>query len=160
MRLDGFAILKYVASHAELFANAQDAVDEAALSILAEQFQAETFGLDRLKRVCKALGSDALILVLEHVADAVPEALIARIDPHHPKAEAGDAAWARSHVMALAKGELKPLPKPQTTKGKAGSGKGKRKPKSEDDFVLEKDFWATSVLAKPAGLSKARGKGK
>jgi len=46
MRLDGYAILKSVAGHAELFSNARDAVDKAALSILETQFQAKTFDLD------------------------------------------------------------------------------------------------------------------
>ena len=41
MRLDGFAILKSVAGHAELFSNARDAVDKAALNILATELKAK-----------------------------------------------------------------------------------------------------------------------
>jgi hypothetical protein len=156
MSLDGFAILKYVAAHAEQFADARDSVDEAALNILAGQFQAGTFDLIRLKRVCKALGGETLALVLEHVPDEVPQTLIERIDPHHPQTEAGDAAWARVHVVALASGEAKPEAKPKAATNKAGTSKAKKKPK--DELVIE-NFWASSVMAKPARL-KARTKSK
>jgi hypothetical protein len=159
MSLDGFAILKYVAAHAEQFADARDSVDEAALNILAGQFQAGTFDLGQLKRLCKALGGETLSLVFEHVPDEVPQSLIGRIDPHHPKADAGDAAWARSHVVALGSGKAKPEPKPKAAAKKAGAAKSKKKSKPEDDFVIE-NFWASSVMAKPARLSKPRGKPK
>jgi hypothetical protein len=156
MRLDGYAILKSVAGHAELFSDARDAVDKAALNIVAAQFKAKTFDLDRLKRACEALGTKMLALVLEHLPDKIPEALVDRIDPHHPRAADGSGPWAREHVMSLASGKAKPEPKPLTRK-KAGSAKGKKKPKPEDDFVVE-GFWATSVMAKPKRRSKSRGK--
>jgi hypothetical protein len=41
MRLDGFAILKSEAGNAELFPNARDAVDKAALNILAADASGE-----------------------------------------------------------------------------------------------------------------------
>jgi hypothetical protein len=158
MRLDGFAILKAVAGHAELFSDARDIVDKAALNILAAQLKAKTFDLDRLKGAQKAVGPDTLALVLEHLPDSIPKALVARIDPHHPKAGDGSAPWMRSHVVALAKGETRPTPKPQaSTKTKADAGRGKKRPKPEDDFVVQ-DFWATSVMAKPS--RKTRGKTK
>jgi hypothetical protein len=156
MRLDGYAILKSVAGHAELFSNARDAVDKAALNILETQFQAKTFDLDRLKRACEALGEETIALVLEHLPDKVPETLIERIDPHHPRDAGNRGHFARARVVALATGETKPDPRPQAqAKAKTGSAKG-RKPKLEDSFVVE-NFWAQSVMAKrkrPRGKSK------
>ena len=66
MSLDGFAILKSVGGNAELFSEARDVVDKAALNILAAEFKAKTFDLDHLKRAYKILGADTLSLVLEH----------------------------------------------------------------------------------------------
>jgi len=159
MRLDGYAILKSVAGHAELFSDARDAVDRAALNILQAQFRAKTFDLDGLKRACNALGDETIALVLEHLPDKVPETLIERIDPHHPRDAANRGHFARAHVVALATGEAKPELKPQAqAKTKSGSAKGK-KLKAEDNFVGE-NFWAESVMAKPTRLSKRRGKSK
>ncbi len=158
MRLDGFAILKSVAGHAELFSNARDAVDKAALNILAAELKVKTFDLDRLKRTCTVLGTDTLALVLEHFPDTVPKALVGRIDPHHPNAATENAAWTRSHVVALATGAVKPEPKPQLTKTNAVS-KAKKKPKPQDDVIAE-SFWATSVMAKRRRPPRATGKSK
>src|SRR5262245_38526245 len=110
MRLNGFAILKSVADHAELFSDARDVVDKAALNILAAELKAKTFDLDRLKRTCGALGADTLALVLQHFPDTVPKTLIGRIDPHHPKVASDNANWMRSHIVALASGVAKPEP--------------------------------------------------
>jgi len=160
MTLDGFAILKSVGSHADLFSDARDAADKAALSIVATQLKAKTFDLDRLQHACKALGTDTLALVLEHLPDAIPKALVGRIDPHQSKTDSSSAAWIRSHVIALATGAMKPEPKPQApTKTKRGSAKGEKKAKPQDDFVVE-NFWATSVMAKSPRRSKAPGKSK
>jgi len=145
MRVDGYDILRSVAGHAELFSNARDAVDKAALDILAAELEAKTFDLDRLKRTCNVLGSDTLALVLQHFPDTVPKALIDRIDPHHPNAATENPAWTRSHVVALATGVARPEPKPQLTKTKTAS-KAKKKRKPQDDLT-EKIFWATSVMA-------------
>ena len=159
MRLDGFAILKSVAGHAELFPDARDAVDKAALNILAAQFKAKTFDLDRLKRAYKVLGADTLSLALDHFPDTLPKAIIRRIDPHHPHA-AGGAAAIRSRVVALASGAAKPEAKPEKpAKRKEGSTKVKYKPKRKGDTIAE-SFWATSVMAKPQRSSKPRRQSK
>jgi hypothetical protein len=157
MRLDGFAILKSVAGHADLFSDARDIADKAALNIVAIQLKAKTFDLDRLKQAHKALGADTLALILEHLPDSVPSTLVARIDPHHPKSADGSAPWKRSHVVALASGSAKPEPKSlASVKTKAGS-RSKNKQQPQDNFVVE-GFWAASVMAKPA--RKTRGKAK
>jgi hypothetical protein len=152
MSLDGFAILKSVAGHADLFFEARDIADKAALNIVAAEFKAKTFDLNRLRRACKVLGTDNLVLLLEHLPDSIPKALVRRIDPHHPKASSGSAAWMRSHVAVLAEGAAMPEPKPQA-KAKTASPKIKKKPKPEEDFPGD-NFWAESVMAKPARLSR------
>jgi hypothetical protein len=155
MSLDGFAILKSVAGHAELFSDARDAVDKAALNILAAQFKAKTFDLDRLKRAYKVLGADTLSLALDHFPDTLPRALIRRIDPNHPHAAEG-AALMCSRIVSLASGAVKPEAKAEKpAKKRAGSAKGKSRPKTEEDSITE-GFWATSVMAKPQRSSKAR----
>jgi hypothetical protein len=153
MSLDGFAILKSVAGHAELFSEARDAADKAALNIIAAQFKAKTFDLNRLKRAGKALGADNLALVLEHLPDSIPKALLRRIDPYHPKASSGSAAWMRSHVAALAGGTALPEPKPQAPAKTKTDSKIKKKPTQEDDIIGD-NFWATSVMARPARSSR------
>jgi hypothetical protein len=145
MRLDGFAILKSVADNAELFSDARDVVDKAALNIVMTGLKAKTFDLDCLKRTRGALGVDTLALVLQHFPDTVPKALMARIDPHHPKAGTDNANWIRSHILALASGVVNPEPKPPMTSTKMPS-KRKKKPKSEENTLAE-SFWSTSVMA-------------
>src|SRR5262245_61115869 len=108
IRLDGFAILRAVARHAELFCDARSAVDKAALAILTAQFKAKRCDLGRLRRTRKALGAGELARILKHLPDAVPKSLIDRIDPHHPKKTNGSAARARSRVMTLASGAAAP----------------------------------------------------
>jgi hypothetical protein len=101
--------------------------------------QAKTLDLDRLKRTRKALGTDTLALVLEHLPDSIPKALIGRIDAHHLKAATESPAWTRSHVVALATGAAKPEPKPQLTKTKTTSA-GKKSQSPPDDLIAE-NFW-------------------
>jgi hypothetical protein len=156
MRLNGFAILKSVADHEDLFSDAHDAVDKAALNIVATELKAKTFDLDRLQLISGALGSDALALVLEQVSDTVPKALIVRLDPHHPKIAIDNAKWMRPHIVALASGAVKPEPKPQVSEAKTSS-KSKKKQKSEEDIIAE-NFWPTSVMA--TRRPKATGKPK
>jgi hypothetical protein len=158
MRLDGFAILKSVADHVELFSDARNVVDKAALNILVAQLKTKTFGLDRLKQTCSALGADTLALVLQHFPDTVPKMLVSKIDPHHAKAGTDNVNWMRSHIIALASGAAKPEPKPQANPTKTPS-KGKKKPKSEED-ILANSFWSTSVMATPRRSSKTTGKSK
>jgi hypothetical protein len=144
-----------VGGNAELFSEARDAVDKASLNILAAQFKAKAFDLDRLKRTYKALGPDTLSLVLEHLPDTLPKALVSRMDPYYPHATDG-AASKRSHLVALASGAAKPEAKPeQPVKKKAASVNDKIEPKSKDDSIAE-SFWATSVMAKPQRSSKTR----
>lgn len=157
-RLNGFAILKSVADHEELFSGARDVVDRAALNIVTTELKAQAFDLDRLQRTCGALGSDMLALVLEQVSDAVPKMLIARIDPHHPKMPTDNVKWMRPHIMALACGAAKPEPKPQLS-GAKPRGKGKKPAKSEEDILAE-SFWSTSVMATRRPQSKTAGKSK
>jgi hypothetical protein len=155
MSLDGFSTLKSVASHAELFSDARDAVDKAVLNILAAQFKAKTFDLDRLKRVYKVLGADTLSLALDHFPDSLPKMLIRRIAPHHPHA-AGGVSLMRSRILALASGEAQPEAKPEkTAKKKPGAVKSK-----PNEGSIAEGFWATSVMAKPQHSSKARRQSK
>jgi hypothetical protein len=147
IRLDGLAILKAVVGHSELFSDVRTAVDKAALAILAAQLKAETFDLERLKRTRKTLGADVLALALEHLPDNIPKSLIARIDPHHRKHATGSAAWARSHVIALAGGAAAPEHK-RGEPVKNGASPARKKPRPEQDLNGE-GFWATSVMAKP-----------
>ncbi len=116
----------------------------------------KTLDLDRLKRTSRALGSDALALVSEQVPDTVPKALIARLDPHHPKMAIDNSKWMRPHIVALASGAAKPEPKPQVSETKSSS-KSKKKQKSEEDILAE-SFWSTSVMA--TRRPKATGKPK
>lgn len=157
MRLDGFAILKSVADNVELFSDARDVVDKAALSILAAQLKAKMFDLDCLKQTCSALGIETLTLVLQHFPDSVPKTLVSKIDPHHAKVATDNVNWMRSHIVALASGEATPEPKPASETKKPS--KGKKKPKSEQDILAE-SFWSTSVVATPRRSSKTTGKSK
>ena len=162
-RLNGFAILRAVVGHPELFSDVRASVDKAALAILTAQLKARTFDLHRLKRTRKALGADTLALVLKHLSDTVPKSLIDRIDPHHPKKTTGRAGWARSHVMALASGAVTPeqgLPGPIKRKARSAKKRNKRrnrsrkKPRPQEDLIGQ-GFWATSVMAKPQRLSRS-----
>jgi hypothetical protein len=167
-RPDGFAILRAVARHAEVFADVRAVVDKAALAILTAQLKARTCDLDRLKRTRKALGADTLALILKALPAAVPRSLAARIDPDRRKHAAGSAARTRSrvisHVMALAGGAATPAkarPGPGKTQARsanagtkrgskgsnASASKGGKAPRPEDRIA--KGFWATSVMAKP-----------
>jgi hypothetical protein len=154
MRLDGFAILKAVGGHADLFAESCDVIDAAAVKIIATQLKSKALDLERLKRIYQALGADAFTLVLEHLADAIPKALVRRIDPHHAQTPAGAAAETRSHLIALASGTTKPEPRPQAKAGTKTDKKAK-KPKASVDDIAE-GFWATSVVAKSPRASKAK----
>jgi hypothetical protein len=140
MRLDGFAILKAVGSHADLFSESCDVVDAASLKIIATQLKSKALDLERLRQTYKALGADAFTLVLEHLADTIPKALVRRIDPHHAQTPAGSAAWTRSHLVALA----------------SGTAKKRKKPKASEDIA--ESFWATSVVAKSSRASKTEPK--
>ncbi|MBV9563330.1 MAG: hypothetical protein JOY90_23225 [Bradyrhizobium sp.] len=148
--------MKAVGSHADLFAESCDVADAAALKIVATQLKTQALDLERLTRIYKALGADTFALALEHLADAIPRALVRRIDPHHAQAPADSAAWTRSHLIALASGAAKPEPRPHKAE-KTASVKKRKKPKASGDDIAE-GFWATSVVAKSPRASKTQRK--
>jgi hypothetical protein len=154
IRLDGFAILKAVGNHADLFSESCDVVDAASLKIIATQLKSKALDLERLRQTYKALGADGFTLILEHLADTIPKALVRRIDPHHAQTPAGSAAWTRSHLVALASGTANPEPRPQKAEGKTEAAKKRKRPKASEDIA--EGFWATSVVAKSSRASKAK----
>ncbi|MGF1511817.1 MAG: hypothetical protein ACFB9M_20170 [Myxococcota bacterium] len=114
---DPVSLLKVLLADGSLSSSLAPQMRKPALKAFEQALKAKAFGLSELSRIRSELGDRQFALVVDAIQDTSLRAAVKRFDPHHPNAAVAagkiDAAWAREHLMALAKGRAKPSEKPK-----------------------------------------------
>lgn len=137
--LDGFAVLRKLGKHADVFAPVRSDVDKAARALIVKCLKAKSVGIDGLRDISSALGEDQFELVVEGLKDAEVKSMLARLDKHHPEVKAGSAAWRREHLLAVATGKADAsaprakAAKPSEPRARKTSAPKKAKPSKNTD---------------------------
>ena len=111
LEVDGFAVLRSIGSHPDIFAALARDIARTARMLVIRQIAHKDTGLATVRSIHAAVGPEAFRLVVDGMSDAQIKSLTLRVD-RHARAEHGAA---RRHVLALAEGAVQPTEKPQGT---------------------------------------------
>jgi hypothetical protein len=120
--IDGFGVLRGIASHSSIFSDITTDVSKAARALVIKQVKSKTSNAKSLRDVRKALGVEPFKLILDGMPDAQIKTLVNKLDKHHPDLKASNPQWRRNHLSALVEGSVeatakaKPAPKKQAGK--------------------------------------------
>jgi hypothetical protein len=110
--VDGFAVLRTIGSHREIFTAIKADIAKTARALVAKQIAHKDTGLKAVRDIRAAVGPDAFSLIMDGLSDAQIKSLTARLDRHAATAKAADGT-ARLHVLALADGSAQPAERPE-----------------------------------------------
>ena len=125
--LDSYEVLRAIGKHADVFKPVRAEVDKAARALVVKCLKAKAVGLDALRDISGALGSEPFELLVEGLKDAELKSILSRLDKHHPELKTASAAWRRQHLLALATGEAPASPPAKAAK-KGAAKKAKAEP--------------------------------
>src|SRR5262245_48470557 len=130
--IDGFEMLRLIGGRPKLFPGV--AIDAKAVARkLAVKQIGMTGTLEELNGICKYLGRETFVLLLDGFSPTALRKVIKRLDPYQLEFKKASAPWLRDHLIGLAIDERKPSPKPEplkTGKARAQKSKGKGTTKS------------------------------
>jgi hypothetical protein len=129
MRTDRQAatIFAAIAAQPEVFGAKPELLHKTSRDIVLAQLKDKGFGLERLRGLASALGRECTLSILEELPNSTLSALIGKIDKAN-KGRADEGNFAITHSLALAFGEVEPLPPPAKP---AKAEKTKKKPERE-----------------------------
>jgi hypothetical protein len=140
--LDGFQLLKSIGTSKKAFAVVEDAIENAALSIMKKVLKARGLTVPQLREICRAVGSDAFAQVIDNLADKEVSALAKKLDKLWPKLETVSMHQKREHILSLAQGKIEPSvrtpPPPRAPQ--------RRRAKTADEPSAQ---WSSSMSARP-----------
>lgn len=125
--LDGFEVFQQIGKHAELFSPIRTEVDKQARALVVKCLKSKSVGLDGVRDIRRALGSEQFGLVLDGLKDTDVKSVLTRIDKHHPDLKQSNASWRRDHLNTLADGSSSPHAAPVKAK-KTATKKAKTEP--------------------------------
>jgi hypothetical protein len=112
LEVDGFAVLRNIGSHPDIFAALARDIARTARMLVIKQIAHKDTGLDAVRSIHAAVGPQAFRLIIDGMSDAQIKSLALRLDRHAPQAKAEDGS-ARQHVLTLAEGAVQPSEKQQ-----------------------------------------------
>jgi hypothetical protein len=110
--VDGFAVLRTIGSHREIFTAIKADIAKTARALVAKQIAHKDTGLKAVRDIRAAVGPDAFSLIMDGLSDAQIKSLTARLDRHAAPAKVADGT-ARLHILALAEGSAQPAEQPE-----------------------------------------------
>jgi hypothetical protein len=110
---DGFEVWRAIAESPDIFTALRADAAKSARTALVKYLRLRTLGLADVRAVRKALGKTLFRLLVDGMTDAEVTTLLARLDKHHAGLNTAEATWKRQHLLALAKGDAEPTPKPE-----------------------------------------------
>jgi len=132
--LDGFAVLRTIGSHADIFAGVAVEARKLARALVVKQLKAKTAGIKSARDIRRALGDVAFALLTDAMTDTEIKAVLGKLDKHHPEFKTANPQWRRQHLRSLADGSAEPAVKPKAPpKAKAAK---KAKTKAEEPELL------------------------
>jgi hypothetical protein len=147
--IDGIAVLRAIALAPKHFPDAAPEINNFARKYLAGQLKPAKMSLERLRDVCRAIGGEAFVLILDGLADSASSALLKKLDKENPELKAASPVWCRKRLADLASGAAGPAEKPPKTP--------KKEPKSKKATLTpEQKEIAAGLKARTITLDKAR----
>jgi hypothetical protein len=129
LEIDAFEVLRAIGSNPETFADMRVEAAKAAKTMVIKTLKGRSLTPQRLGALFRALGEDALALILEGLPARDLKSIVKAIDPHNPgiKTKDIDEVWARRHTLELASGSAQPAPKlaPIPRRGRSKRNKDK-----------------------------------
>ena len=113
--VDGFAVLRTIATNRVVFATIGADATKAARALVLKQMAHKGTGLHGVRGIRAALGEEVFTLIVDGMTNAQVKSLAARLDKHGAAAN-GAPGMARLHVLALAAGTAEPRQQPATPK--------------------------------------------
>jgi hypothetical protein len=107
LEVDGFAVLRNIGSHPDIFAALARDIARTARMLVIKQIAHKDTGLETVRSIHAAVGPEAFRLIMDGMSDAQIKSLALRVDRHAPQARAEDGA-ARRHLLALVEGSVQP----------------------------------------------------
>lgn len=162
--IDGFAVLRSIAAESRTFIGVAAEAAKAARELVVKQITAKNAGLESLRDVRKALGTDTFTLILDGMKDAQIKPLVSKLDKNHPNLKGSSPDWRLNQLRELANGSIEPTPKPEPIpkdkKGKkVSSGSSKSSAKKEDKEKGSDQEEALELISfRSAGATRKRGK--
>jgi hypothetical protein len=156
--IDGFEVLRLIGGRPKLFPSVAIEAKTVARKLATKQIT-ETDTIDNLNAICKYLGKETFVLLLDGPSPTALRKVIKRIDPHRPESKKATAPWLRNHLAALATGELMPSPKlepPKKTKSQRSESTRKTTPKRRKE-VAPKD--KQTPAGEPSGFFRGTAMG-
>lgn len=151
--VDGIAVLRAIADHPLAFPDVAAEINEAARTFVIKQLKSKTTTLERLRLMHQAIGGEALLLILDGLADSASSALVKKLDKENPDIKTASSDWLRRRIAELASGAAEPASRPSklaTSKPKA-SRKGKAAAPTAEEKAI-----AAALRDKGMNLAAAR----
>jgi len=121
--LDGFAVLRAIAGHADAFSAIDTAVAKAARDLIAKRLKLKSLTVQDVRVVRDAVG-EPFELIIDEMTAANLKSLVTKLDKHHAGLKGSNPETLRRHLRALLNGSVEPADK------KAG-GKAKVSPQQK-----------------------------
>src|SRR5690242_18307836 len=97
--VDGFAVLRSISSHSNLFPDLVRDVSKVARTLVVKQIKAKNTDIVSIRHIESALGSGAFSLVIDGMPDAQIKTLVSKLDKFHPGLKTETAQWRRKHLQ-------------------------------------------------------------
>ncbi len=150
--LNAFELARSIGDHPDAFQDVKVEVQKAVLAVVVSLLKSRAIDVAKLRTLHDAIGAQSFRLVLEHIDPKPLSAIVSKVDPHHPEQKAAQPVWHRSHLIALAEGEVAPVSKPERQSPPRAGG-GARAQGRAPRKVTEENFY-------PASMTTAVRKGK
>ncbi len=169
LELDGARVLRALLDAPDVFPEAGAELNRLAHGLVVKQLRTRQLTIEGLRRVADCLGYDSFRLIADAMSDAEVKTLALRMDPHNLLARKADPGSLRSHLLALAEGDLEPQPEPRAAARPADAPAAARTMSSramaavarprDDAPVKAKSKSGKAKPGKAKGKSKKKGKG-
>jgi hypothetical protein len=109
--VDGFAVFHGIGSHPDTFAAIAAEVAKTARTLVVKQIAHKDTGLNAMRDIRAAVGSEAFSLIVDGMSDAQIKSLAVKLDQHNPELKTANGPERRRRVLALADSSAQPSEK-------------------------------------------------
>jgi len=153
--IDGFAVLRAIATHESTFAEIAAEAKEIARKLVVTQVKHKSTDLARMREIHLALGNENFALILDGLPDAQIATLLTKVDKHRSEIKTESAQWLRQHLNGLLDGSANPVDKASATKKQVGKPPASDK-KPTKKAVSAPDPTTERLSYRSAGLQRQR----
>ncbi len=151
--IDGIAVLRAIALAPKVFPDAASEINNFTRKYVAAQLKPATIDLELVRDICRVIGGEALVLILDYQTDSASAALVKKLDKDNSELKTATPVWCRKRLANLASGAAEPAEKPPKPVRKTTNKEPTRK---KSALTPEQENLAAELGAKTINLNKAR----